>query len=180
MPRRPLRFDPIAEARRNWVEGGWAAAAEGMALVTSVMRAHQILLAMVDEALAPFGLTFARYEALMLLSFSRTGRLPLGKIGQRLQVHPASVTNVIDRLEADALVRRVPHPTDLRTTLAVITPKGRRLAVRATEALNADVFQQTKLSGEQLLQAFDVLAQLRHSAGDFVDDASPPGVHPAG
>ena len=62
----------------------------------------------------------------MLLTFTRTGQMPLGKIGQRLQVHPASVTNVIDRLEVDGLVRRRPHPTDQRTTLAAITAKGRR------------------------------------------------------
>ena len=69
-----------------------------MALVTSIMRTHQILSARVDATLAPFNLTFARFEVLMLLDFSRAGRLPLGKIGQRLQVHPASVTNAIDRL----------------------------------------------------------------------------------
>ena len=36
----------------------------------------------------------------MLLSFSTSGALPLSKIGERLQVHATSVTNVIDRLEA--------------------------------------------------------------------------------
>lgn len=170
MRERPLRFDPILEAHSNWQAGGWNDAADGMAFVTSVMRAHQILLARADAALAPFELSFARYEALMLLSFSRAGRLPLGKIGERLQVHPASVTNVIDRLQAHGLVRRIPHPKDMRTTLAAITPKGRRLATRSTEALNAQVFEQTTLSPEQLLQAVDVLAVLRRSAKDFVVD----------
>jgi DNA-binding MarR family transcriptional regulator len=166
-----LRFDPIAEAHRNWQLGGWGAAADGMALVTSVMRAHQILLARADETLAPFGLSFARYEVLMLLSFSRAGKLPLGKIGQRLQVHPASITNVIDRLEADGLVRREPHPTDLRTTLATITATGRSVATRSTEALNTEVFERTQLSPDQLLQAVDVLTVLRRSADDFTDPA---------
>jgi DNA-binding MarR family transcriptional regulator len=170
MARRTLSFDPVAEARRNWVDRGWSGAADGMALVTSVMRVHQILLARVDEALVPVGLTFARYEVLMLLTFSRSGRMPLGKIGQRLQVHPASVTNVIDRLEADALVRRVPHPTDQRTTLAAITPKGRRLADRATTALNEQVFERTDLSTEALQELFDALAGVRRSAGDFTGD----------
>ena len=167
MPRRPLRFDPVAEARRNWLERGWSDAADGMALVTSVMRVHQILLARVDDALAPFGLTFARYEVLMLLTFTRTGQMPLGKIGQRLQVHPASVTNVIDRLEADGLVRRRPHPTDQRTTLAAITAKGRRLAANATEVLNTEVFADVGPSPDQLVDLFDALTDLRHAAGDF-------------
>ena len=170
MARRPtLPFDPIAEARRNWSNADWGEAAEGMALVTSVMRAHQILLARVDEALSPFELTFARYEALMLLVFSSRGKLPLGKIGERLQVHPASVTNVIDRLEQHALVRRERHPTDQRTTLAAITPQGRRLAKRASEALNAAVFSQPGVGTGRVQELFDGLAELRRSAGDFED-----------
>ena len=167
MPRRTLPFDPIAEARKNWENAGWSDAADGMALVTSVMRAHQILLARVDAALDPFNLSFARYEVLMLLSFSRAGKLPLGKIGQRLQVHPASVTNVIDRLERDELVRRVPHPSDQRTTLASITPKGRRVARKATEAVNVEVFERTELGDKPLQQLFNGLADLRRNAGDF-------------
>ena len=167
VPARPLRFDPVAEARRNWRERGWDGAADGMALVTSVMRVHQIMLARVERALTPFGLTFARYEVLMLLTFTRSGQMPLGKIGQRLQVHPASVTNVIDRLEADGLVRRRPHPTDQRTTLAAITAKGRRLATNATDVLNAEVFADVGPSPDQLVDLFDALTDLRHAAGDF-------------
>ena len=124
-----LPFDPIEEARRQWVAHGWKGAAAGMAAITSVMRAEQIFLSRVDEVLRPFSLTFARYEALMLLMFTRRGSLPLGKIGQRLQVHPTSVTNTIDRLEAQGLVLRVPHPTDRRTTLAEITDAGRAVAL---------------------------------------------------
>ena len=164
---RPLRFDPIAEARRNWVAHGWSDAADGMALVTSVVRVQQIFLARIERTLVPFGLTFARYEVLMLLTFTRTGQMPLGKIGQRLQVHPASVTNVVDRLEADGLVRRRPHPTDQRTTLAAITAKGRRVAAGATEVMNAEIFEQAGPSPDQLVELFDALATLRHAAGDF-------------
>ena len=156
------------------MNNGWGDAADGMALVTSVMRVHQILLARVDEALAPLGLTFARYEVLMLLTFSRVGRLPLGKIGQRLQVHPASVTNVIDRLEADGMVQRRPHPSDMRTTLAAITAKGRRTGLRATDVLNGEVFTQVGLKPSALEDLFDSLADLRHAAGDF--EILPPGL----
>ena len=123
-PGKSLDFDPIEEARRQWRAHGWPGAAPGMAAVTSIMRAHQIYLARVDSALRPFDLTFARYELLMLLSLSRTGALPLSRVGARLQVHPASVTNAVDRLEAQALITRLPHPTDRRTTLAKILPEG--------------------------------------------------------
>ena len=102
-PRR-LSFDPIAEAERQWGLHGWTDQAPGMALVTSIMRLQQIFLSRADAVLRPLGLTFARYEVLMLLSFSRRGTLPLGKIGERLQVNAASVTNAVDRLEGDGLV----------------------------------------------------------------------------
>ena len=132
----PLPFDPIAEARRNWEARGWDAV-DAMTAATSITRAHQILLKRIDTALEPFGLVFSRFEALALLSFTRTGALPLARIGERLQVHPTSVTNTIDRLEADGLVARVPHPTDRRATLAEITPAGRSLVTDAAKALAA-------------------------------------------
>ncbi len=162
-----LPFDPIEEARRQWVAHGWDDAADGMAAVTSVMRAEQIFLARVDEVLRPFKLTFARYEALMLLSFSREGSLPLGKVGQRLQVHPTSVTNTIDRLEAQGFARRVPHPTDRRTTLAEITDAGRSVAEEATKAVNAGVFTATGLTPGDQAELSRLLRKLRRSAGDF-------------
>jgi DNA-binding MarR family transcriptional regulator len=165
--RQPLSFDPIAQAVRNWRAAGWDDAAPGMALVTSIMRAHQILLARVDATLAPLGLTFARFEVLMLLEFSRTGRLPLSKVGERLQVHPASVTNAIDRLEEAGLVQRLPHPTDGRTTLASITRAGRRLVQQAAAVLNDDVFGDVGLQNDDVEAVVAALSVLRHNAGDF-------------
>ena len=76
--REPLRDDPIGLARDNWCASGWSDAAEGMAIVTSIMRVQQILLADVEAALKPFRLTFARYEVLMLLRFARRRSLPVG------------------------------------------------------------------------------------------------------
>jgi DNA-binding MarR family transcriptional regulator len=165
--RRRLPFDPIAEARRQWSAHGWAPEAPAMATVTSIMRLQQIFLARADAELRPLGLTFARYEVVMLLSFSTTGSLPLGKIGERLQVNPASVTNAVDRLEAQGLVDRRPNPDDGRGTLAAITPKGRRVAGRATAAMNAHVFADLGLDQPALRALFDSLAHLRRAAGDF-------------
>jgi DNA-binding MarR family transcriptional regulator len=163
-----LPFDPIDSARQHWIEHGWADSAPGMAALTSVMRVQQILLARSEAVLKPLGLTFARYELLRLLAFTRKGALPLGKIGGRLQVHPASVTNAVDRLEAQGLVRREAHPDDKRMILARLTPPGRRLVNKATLALNERVFSDLGLSDTQVTQLFDILAVLRRAEGDFV------------
>jgi DNA-binding MarR family transcriptional regulator len=166
---KPLDFDPIDEARRHWVAHGWGAAAGGMALVTSLVRAQQIFFARIEAELRPLGLTFARYELLMLLSFSRNGSMPLSRAGARLQVHPASITNAVDRLEAQGLLRRLAHGTDRRTTLAEILPAGRELAHRATVALNRNVFERPGLRPEETEQVVSLLRNLRASAGDFSD-----------
>ncbi|HYA45730.1 MAG TPA: MarR family transcriptional regulator [Acidimicrobiales bacterium] len=164
---RPLSFDPILEARGHWVAHGWGDAAGGMAAITSVVRTQQLFLARIDAVMRHLGLTFARYEVLMLLLFSRNGSLPLNKIGSRLQVHPTSVTNAVDRLERHNLIRRVPHASDRRTTLAEILPAGRELALRATRALNDEVFSQPGMGSEDLALLIGVLQRFRKAAGDF-------------
>jgi len=164
-----MPFDPIDEARVRWSEQWDPDVSDAMAAATSIMRAQQIVLAAVDGALRPFGLTFARYEGLVLLLFSKRGSLPLGIMGQRLMIHPASVTNIIDRLEVQGLVRRSPHPTDGRTTLAEITEAGRRLAREATKAVNDVAFGLGRLDVQDLEDLQRIIGTLRRGNGDFVD-----------
>jgi DNA-binding MarR family transcriptional regulator len=164
---RRLSFDPIAEAERQWGIHGWPDQASRMAVVTSIMRLQQVFLGRADAALRPFGLTFARYEVLMLLSFSRRGVLPLGKIGERLQVNAASVTNAVNRLEREGLVARQSNPDDGRGTLARLTPTGRRRAEQATAVMNEHVFGDLGVMPSTMGQLFDQLAELRKAAGDF-------------
>lgn len=170
-------MDPIAEARRQWEARGWTDAAPGMAAVTSVMRVQQLLLATVDARVADHGLTFARFELLRLLAFSRSGALPLGKIGDRLQVHPTSVTSAVNRLEAQGLVRREPHPTDGRTTLAAITDTGRDAVEQATADLNGAVFGDLGLSDRDLAALYRLLGKVRVHLED-ADATLPSGATP--
>ncbi len=160
-----LPFDPIERAAAIWQRR--FGDAKAMAAATSIMRAHQILLGELDALLRPFGLTFARYEALVLLSFSRTGSLPLRLIGERLMVHPTSVTNTINRLEQAKLVTRQPNPADRRGTLAEITPAGRELVEAATAELMSAEFGLSGYQDGDLDVMFDLLENLRVAAGDF-------------
>jgi DNA-binding MarR family transcriptional regulator len=172
-----LPFDPIARAAQIW-EGRFGDA-RAMAAVTAIMRVQQILLAQLDGLLRPHGLTFARYEALVLLTFSREGALPMRLIGQRLMVHPTSVTNTIDRLEQDGLVVRKPNPDDGRGTLAEITTAGREVVTAATRDLMAAEFGMGGYQDAQLEQLSEILRGLRIAAGDFApqpaDSSAPPG-----
>ena len=158
-------LDFIDEAARQW--GLRWEGVPAMHAVTSLMRVQQLVLAQLDEILKPHGLTFARYEALVLLTFARTGALPLGKMGERLQVHPTSITSIINRLEAAGLVVRRKHPDDGRAILAEITPQGRALVEAATRDLVGSDFALGALSQAQLEQLSTLLAPVRHAAGDF-------------
>lgn len=164
---RTLDSDPIEEARRQWIAHGWDDAADGMAAVTSIVRAQQIVLQRIDTVLRPLDLTFARYEILTLLSFTRKGALPMTRMGALLQVHPTSVTSAVDRLEGQGFVERLPHPTDRRAVLASITEAGRARALQATAALNGQVFEQLGITEHQTAQLRAVLRSLRANAGDF-------------
>ncbi|GAA4676107.1 MarR family transcriptional regulator [Gordonia humi] len=159
--------DPIARARSNWESAGWGGAtADGMEAVTSVMRAHQIMLARVESELKPFGLTFARFELLRLLAFSRQGALPISKASNLLQVHVSSATSAVARLVDAGLVERRPHPTDGRTTLVALTDDGRELVEKATIALNA-VFADIGMPADQSRAMVEAIRTLRHTNGDF-------------
>lgn len=158
-------FDAIAEARRQWVEHDLAEPT-AMAAATSLIRAQQVVSTAIDRALRPIGLTFARYEVLMLLQFSRSGALPMTKVGERLMVHPTGITKLVDKLEAEGLVERVPNELDRRGTLARITPPGRRLARAATDAV-ASIRFGMPLDETDLEEVVAIVRRLRATLGEL-------------
>ena len=169
----PAPFDVVEASRRVWLENWDADAASGMAVFTAILRSKELLSAEVDRVMRGYDLTFARYEVLTWLATDPESSLTLSWISKTLRIPPATVTNIIDRLEADKLIRRVPHPSDARTTLAVITPRGRRLATNATRDLNATVYERIGLSERQREQLIDLLAELRASGNEFNVERSP-------
>ena len=167
-----LPFDPIQRAADRWESEFGPSTA--MKVATSVMRVHQLLLARYDEILRPYELTFARYEALVLLRFSRRGELPMRVIGERLMVHPTSATNIIERLTRQGYVQRRRNPVDGRGVLAVITPEGRSTVERATKDLMDAGFGLDALDETECEHVFAALRKLRLAARDFTEPESEP------
>jgi DNA-binding MarR family transcriptional regulator len=165
-------FDVVEASRRVWLERWDPEAASGMAVFTAILRSFQLLNDQVTTVMKDHDLTFARYEVLTWLETDPESSLTLSWISKTLRIPPATVTNIIDRLEHDKLVKRVPHPSDARTTLAVITPRGKRTATEATRDLNAIVYEQIGLSERQRGQLLDLLAVLRASGNEFDVDRS--------
>jgi DNA-binding MarR family transcriptional regulator len=166
-----LHFDPIEQARRNWRQHDWGDG-EAMVAATSITRAHQILLGRINAALAPFDLTFSRFEVLALLYFSRERQLPMGKIGTRLQVHPTSVTSLVNRLTVDDHVMRVAHPTDRRTTLVRLTARGEETVVSCARKLEEIQFGLEALSASGRQAIGREIAAIRAANHDWVEQIS--------
>lgn len=161
-------MDPIEEAHRQWVAHGWAEAADGMAMVTSLVRVHQLMLERIDAVLRKYDLTFARYEILRVLAFSRAGRMPMTRLGSLLQVHPTSVTSAVARLERQGYAARVRSAEDGRVVLATLTAAAVRVVEDATAELNAEVFAAPGLDPDGVETLTRQLALLRADAGDPV------------
>src|SRR4051794_3774516 len=160
-------FDVVEASRRVWLRHWNPDAASGMAVFTAVLRSFQLLNDEVHRVMRRHDLTFARYEVLAWHATDPESSLTLSWISKTLRIPPATVTNIIDRLEQDQLVRRVPHPTDARTTLAVITARGRKVARNATNDLNSTVYERIGLSEDQRGQLIELLAELRASGHEF-------------
>jgi DNA-binding MarR family transcriptional regulator len=164
---RPAPYDVVEASRRVWSDRWDEESASGNAVFTAILRSHQMLMHRVHEVMKEHGLTFARYEVLAWLDAEPQAALALSWISEVLRIPPATVTNLIDRLVADGLVRRVPHPSDARTTLAELTDHGRTVVHDATVELNDRVYGPLELSGEEREQLLGVLHDLRSRAGEY-------------
>jgi DNA-binding MarR family transcriptional regulator len=165
-------FDVVEASRRVWLAHWPPEAASGMAVYTAILRSYQLLNAEVNQVVQRHGLSFSRYEVLTWLATDEESSATLSWISRTLRLPPATVTDIVDRLEHDGLVRREPHPTDARATLAVITPAGRTLATEATRDLNAIVYERIGLSEKERGAVIKLLAKLRATGDEFDVDRS--------
>ncbi|HEX2187646.1 MAG TPA: MarR family transcriptional regulator [Longimicrobiaceae bacterium] len=95
----------------------------------------------IERGLEPVGLSLAKMGVLRHLAAAGDS-LPLGQLAERLSCVRSNVTQLVDRLEADGLVRRVPDPGDRRSVLATLTEEGRRsyeAGARAQAAAEAEL-----------------------------------------
>lgn len=110
-----------------------------------IHKAHETLLSIVvtgdlltreaQRALAPFGITEAQFNVLMILTYqSEDGKMSQTLLGRMLLVNRSNVTGLVDRMEKAGWVRRVPTEDDRRMNQVVITQEGTDLLKRAHHA----------------------------------------------
>lgn len=120
-------------------------------LIAHLIRGGRVMEARIDDVCAPVGLSAIKMWALTWLA-EADAPLPLGRLAERLQCAKSNATQLVDRLEADELVRRIPDLQDRRMVLVEITAEGRcrfhagREAMRVVEGELASMYDGTARS----------------------------------
>lgn len=105
-------------------------------LLYSIMRTAGVIQDRLETALEPTGLSLAKLGALRHLAEAEAP-MQLGQLAERIACVKSNVTQLIDRLEAEGLVLRVPDPADRRSVRAAITDSGRVRLAAGLDALSA-------------------------------------------
>jgi len=104
------------------------------ALVFSFLSAADAVEARLEAALSPTGLSLAKLAVLHFLADANEA-LPLSDLAARQHCVRSNITQLVDRLEKDGLVRRRPDPEDRRSVLAELTPAGQHAHAKGVRAL---------------------------------------------
>jgi DNA-binding MarR family transcriptional regulator len=98
---------------------------EAGATLFTFLAAADHLYGRISEALGRVGLSYAKYEVLKHL---RDAEAPvsLGSLAAAQSCARSNITQLVDRLETEGLVRRVDDPADRRGVRAELTPLGHR------------------------------------------------------
>lgn len=114
-----------------------AAPASGDTVVFTLLHAAHVLEARLESALEAVGLSLAKYGVLTLLA--QAGEpVSLSHLAARQSCVRSNMTQLVDRLEADGLVRRIDQPTDRRVVLAELTPLGVERQAAGAERLEQE------------------------------------------
>ena len=130
-----------AQRYQEELPGTDAEAIEVLLALLRTVRVHRTAVSRQLESLdLDLAMTGARYTLLMTLFFSTENRLAQNEISRELNVSRTNITNLIDGLERDGLVERVPNPSDRRVSYAHLTQRGRNVCEKLMPTM-ADLMQ---------------------------------------
>jgi DNA-binding MarR family transcriptional regulator len=96
-----------------------------MGVVTALVRSAFLVNAVYAESAREYGLTSQQGQLLCVLMAQPYG---MSELGAMLGLAKSSLTGLVDRTERNGLVRREPHPQDMRAVRVALTPRGSTLA----------------------------------------------------
>src|SRR5689334_18480351 len=131
-------------------------AIKGCSFAYQLGHAAQEVEARMERALGEVGLSLAKAKLLRHLHSSKEP-LPLGALAEKNSCVKSNVTQLMDRMESEGLVNRIPDPEDRRSVLAQITPEGRRryeAAAKRLETAEAELLAPFSAAERQTLNEF--------------------------
>jgi DNA-binding MarR family transcriptional regulator len=149
----------------NKIQAEAVRACDAYELIQALMRAGKHTEMQLDTALAPTGLSAAKWNALRHL-LAAGGQLPLGQLATKLSCVKSNATQLVDRLEAEKLVCRLPDPDDRRSIRAEITAEGRHaytLGEKVVQRFERQLLEDYSLEEQFLLSR--LLARLSGEEG---------------
>jgi DNA-binding MarR family transcriptional regulator len=109
--------------------------AEVEGIVDRVCKLNKYLVNTMEDTVADHGLVHGEYKLLLKLRAEGPEQgLSAGDLSRALVMSSGGMTNLLDRLEGDGLVRRGSDPNDRRSVVVTLTPKGRKAIDRAVAA----------------------------------------------
>ncbi|MEH7334823.1 MarR family transcriptional regulator [Neobacillus drentensis] len=129
-------------------------------------RAYKAINEHVNKVIHANGLNPTEFAVLELLYHK--GDQPMQQIGGKILLASGSITYVVDKLEQKGLLKRIACPKDRRVTYAQITDEGKKFIqdIFPEHAQQIDKLM-SSLSGEEKLQAIELLKKLGIPAGKF-------------
>lgn len=154
--------DFIDQLQTDWRQERPDLDAGAMGVVLRIQALAKILGEQVEQRLQKFGLQWWQYDALAALR--RQGApfvMAATELATANMLTSGAMTNRIDRLENDGLVRRLKDPQDRRRVLVQLTNKGVDVIEKATEArFDVATAALGELSSEQMKTLSDLLRSL--------------------
>ena len=138
--------------------------------VINIVRTATVLASAGDSLFRRFDMTEAQFNILFLLKY-KENPVTQADLGRRLVVTRASITSVLDRLEAKGLVQRLNVAGNRRIHHDELTKEGERLLDRIEPEYRLGLREATAdLSEAECRQLTRLLERLRATAGDVRDE----------
>ena len=169
----PVEDDHVGHLLQQWRRERPDIDASPMGIIARISRLARILDRRVEEGYAEFGLNTAQFGVLAALR--RAGApycLTPTSLYNSLLVSSGAMTNRLERLTSLGYVRRIPDPSDGRSVLVELTPKGKRLIDRVV-AQHYDL-ERELLASLSSNEQQELAGTLRTLLIEFEDHGPPP------
>lgn len=133
---------------------------QGCEALAALRMASKLMKQRMERHADQHGLSEGRFQLLIRLYQAEGHQLPLGEVADALEVTPRNITGLVDHLERDGLVERVPDPNDRRSILGRLTPAGRSKVEMIGTYLAAQTELVADFKPEELVQLRDLCLRL--------------------